>query len=119
LAKAAGGEVVPRRALRSESFDAILNATPIGMHPHDRISALLSRELNCHVVMDLINRPEKTQLLKLAARKGIATVSGVEMFIPQGVAQWELWTGQPAPESAMRRAVLNALRAEEKSRQHS
>jgi 3-dehydroquinate dehydratase/shikimate dehydrogenase len=119
LAKAVVGEVVPRRALRDESFDAILNATPIGMHPHDRISPLSPRELNCRVVMDLINRPEKTQLLKLAARKGIATVSGVEMFIPQGVAQWELWTGQRAPESAMRKAVLSALRSEEKSRQHS
>jgi 3-dehydroquinate dehydratase/shikimate dehydrogenase len=119
LAKAVDGEIVPRRALRNESFDAILNATPIGMHPHDQVSPLLPRELNCRVVMDLINRPEKTQLLKLAARKGIATVSGVEMFIPQGVAQWELWTGQHAPESAMRKAVLNALRSEEKSRQHS
>ena len=119
LAKAVDGEVVPRRALRTETFDAILNATPIGMHPHDKISPLSSRELNCRIVMDLINRPENTQLLKLAARKGIATVSGVEMFIPQGVAQWELWIGQRAPESAMRKAVLSALRAEEKSRQHS
>jgi 3-dehydroquinate dehydratase/shikimate dehydrogenase len=117
LATAAGGEVVPRRALRSESFDAILNATPIGMHPHDRISPLSPRELNCRIVMDLINRPQKTQLLKLAARKGIATISGVQMFVPQGVAQWELWTGQRAPESIMRKAVLLALRAEEKSRQ--
>jgi 3-dehydroquinate dehydratase/shikimate dehydrogenase len=119
LAKAVGGEVVPRRFLRSESFDAILNATPIGMHPHDQISPLSPPELNCRVVMDLINRPEKTLLLKLAARKGIATVSGVEMFIPQGVAQWELWTGQRAPETAMRKAVLRALRSEGKSRQHS
>jgi 3-dehydroquinate dehydratase/shikimate dehydrogenase len=119
LARALGGEVVPRSALESESFDAILNATPIGMHPHDRVSPLLPRELNCRIAMDLINRPEKTQLLKLAARKGIATVSGVEMFIPQGVAQWELWTGQRAPVSAMRKAVLRALRSEEKSRQHS
>jgi 3-dehydroquinate dehydratase/shikimate dehydrogenase len=118
LAKAVGGEVVPRRALRSESFDAILNATPIGMHPHDQISPLSPREINCRIVMDLINRPEKTQLLKLAARKGINTVSGVEMFIPQGVAQWELWIGQRAPESAMRKSVLSALRSEEKSRQH-
>jgi shikimate 5-dehydrogenase len=68
--------------------------------------------------MDFINRPQKTQLLKLAARKGIATVSGVEMFVPQGVAQWELWIGQPAPESIMSNAVLRALRAEENSRAH-
>ena len=119
LARAIGGEVVPRRALQSESFDAILNATPIGMHPHDGISPLSPKELNCRIVMDLINRPEKTQLLKLAARKGITTVSGVEMFIPQGVAQWELWTGLRAPEAAMRKAVLGALRSEEKSRQRS
>jgi 3-dehydroquinate dehydratase/shikimate dehydrogenase len=112
LAKAVGGESVPRRALKSETFDAILNATPIGMYPHDRISPLSPGELNCRIVMDLINRPQKTQLLKLAARKGIATVSGVEMFIPQGVAQWELWTGQSAPESLMRKAVLRALRAQ-------
>jgi shikimate 5-dehydrogenase len=67
--------------------------------------------------MDFINRPQKTQLLKLAACKGIATISGVEMFVPQGVAQWELWTGRRAPESIMCKAVLLALRAEEKSRQ--
>src|SRR6202790_4907345 len=112
LANAVGGEVVLRRALKSESFDAILNATPIGMHPHQGISPLSPRELNCRVVMDLINRPQNTQLLKLAASKGIATVSGVEMFIPQGVAQWELWTGKRAPESTMGKAVLRALRAE-------
>lgn len=119
LSKAVGGEAVPRHALRDESFDAILNATPVGMHPHDRISPLSSRELNCRLVMDLISRPQMTQLLKLAARKGIATVSGVEMFVPQGVAQWELWIGQRAPEPAMRKAVLRALRDEENSRQHS
>ena len=118
LAGTVGGVVVARRALRTESFDAILNATPVGMHPHDRIAPLLPSELNCRLVMDLINRPQLTQLLRLAVRKGIVTVPGVEMFIPQGAAQWELWTGQSAPEAIMRKAVLLALRAEEKSRQH-
>jgi shikimate dehydrogenase len=66
--------------------------------------------------MDLIYRPQRTQLLKLATQKGIVTVSGVEMFLAQGSAQWEIWTEKRAPESSMRRAVLAALRTEEKSR---
>jgi len=115
LARAVDGEVVPWRALRTESFDAILNATPIGMHPHDGISPLAPGELHCRIVMDLIYRPQRTQLLKIATRKGIATVSGVEMFLAQGVAQWEIWMKRSAPEAVMRRAVLSALRAEEKS----
>jgi 3-dehydroquinate dehydratase/shikimate dehydrogenase len=116
LARAAGGEVVPRRSLRRESFDAILNSTPVGMHPHERVSPLAPEELNCRIVMDLIYRPERTQLLKLAAKKGIGTVSGVDMFLAQGIAQWEIWTEKRAPEALMCRAVRNALRVEEKPR---
>jgi 3-dehydroquinate dehydratase / shikimate dehydrogenase len=113
LARAFGAEVMPRAALRTEFFDAILNATPVGMHPHDDVSPLAPNELNCRLVMDLINRPRKTQLLKIAARKSITTVPGVEMLLAQGYAQWELWTGKRAPEALMRRAVLAALRAQE------
>lgn len=116
LARAVAGEVIPRRALRTESFDAILNATPVGMHPHTAISPLTLRELHCRIVMDLVYRPERTQLLKLAAEQGIATVSGVEMFLAQGVAQWELWMKRQAPKSVMRRAILAALRIEKHSR---
>jgi 3-dehydroquinate dehydratase/shikimate dehydrogenase len=112
LARAIGGEVVPRRALRTESFDAVLNTTPVGMYPHAEISPLSPCELHCRIVMDLIYRPERTELLKLAASKGIATVSGVEMFLAQGIAQWELWIRQRAPAGVMRRAVLAALRTE-------
>ena len=107
---------MPRAVLRTEFFDAILNATPVGMHPHDGVSPLAPGELHCRLVMDLINRPQRTQLLKIAARKGIATVPGVEMLIAQGIAQWEIWTEKRAPEASMRRAVLAALRAEENSR---
>ena len=116
LARAAGAEVVPHRALKTESFDAILNATPVGMHPDTAISPLQPAELHCRIVMDLIYRPERTKLLRIAAQKRIATVSGVEMFLAQGLAQWELWMKRRAPEKAMRRAVLAALRAEERRR---
>jgi 3-dehydroquinate dehydratase / shikimate dehydrogenase len=113
LARSVSGEFVPRRALRSEKFDAILNATSVGMHPHSEVSPLLPRELHCRIVMDLIYRPRQTELLNIAQKRGIATVSGVEMFLAQGFAQWELWTGKRVPEAAMRRAVLGALRGEE------
>src|SRR5438309_6668378 len=116
LARAVGGELVPRGALRTEFFDAILNATPVGMHPHDGISPLAPGELHCRIVMDLIDRPQRTQLLKIATHKGFITVPGVEMLIAQGIAQWEIWMEKRAPEASMRRALLAALRAEENSR---
>jgi len=119
LARSFGAEVVPRAALSAEVFDAVVNATPVGMHPHDRVSPLAPGEIHCRLVMDLINRPRETQLLKIAARKGIATIPGVEMLLAQGYAQWELWMHQSAPEAAIRRAVLGALRAAEKSRHRS
>ncbi len=109
LARAVGGEALTRARLRTEFFDAIVNATPVGMFPAVGRSPLTPRELNCRLVFDLIYRPVETKLLQLAARRGIETISGLEMFLAQGIAQWEIWTGERAPVGAMRRAVLDAL----------
>jgi shikimate dehydrogenase len=116
LARVVKGEVVAPESLRKRRFDVIVNAAPVGMYPHEGVSPLAAAELNCSLVMDLIYRPMRTRLLKIAAARGIATISGVEMFLAQGIAQWELWTGKTAPEAAMRRAVIRALRAEEQPR---
>ncbi len=115
LALAAGGQVVARADLAHEFFDAIVNCTPVGMHPRGG-SPLGGAELNCRIVMDMVYRPRETELLQLARRKGIEIISGVEMFLAQGFAQYEIWTGERAPESAMRRAVVSALDREEKSK---
>ncbi|HXW63354.1 MAG TPA: shikimate dehydrogenase [Candidatus Acidoferrales bacterium] len=114
LAKAVDGEAVARRRLCHEFFDAIVNATPVGMFPAVDRSPLEARELNCRLVFDTIYRPRATRLLHLASDRGIETVSGVEMFVAQGIAQWEIWTGERAPAEAMRRAVLAALEREER-----
>jgi len=113
LARAVGGQAVERAGLTREFFDAIVNCTPIGMHPHGG-SPLGIEELNCRLVMDKVYRPRETELLQRARRKGIEIISGVEMFLAQGFAQYEIWTGERAPESAMRRAVVSALDQEEK-----
>jgi 3-dehydroquinate dehydratase / shikimate dehydrogenase len=116
LAKAVDGEAIARPRLRREFFDAIVNATPVGMFPAVEESPLEEQELNCRLVFDTIYRPEATRLLKLAAHRGIETVSGVEMFLAQGTAQWEIWTGERAPVTVMRRAVLAALAGERNER---
>ena len=113
LARVCGGQAVARKYLASACFEAIVNTTPVGMYPHEEASPLLQRELNCEIVMDLVYRPLRTKLLGIAAEKGIRTVSGVEMLLAQGFAQWELWMGKPAPEAAMRRAVMAKLKLEE------
>jgi 3-dehydroquinate dehydratase/shikimate dehydrogenase len=113
LARDVHGEAIARSRLRSEFFDAIVNATPVGMHPASGSSPLAERELNCRLVFDTIYRPRVTRLLQLAARRGIETISGVEMFVAQGTAQWEIWTGKRAPTDVMRRTVIAALAREE------
>ena len=113
LARAVGGEAVARWRLGREFFDAIVNATPVGMYPHGGESPLDAHELNCRLVFDTIYRPRKTRLLELAEGRGIDTVSGVEMFVAQGAAQWEIWTGERAPVAAMRRSLEAALGREE------
>jgi len=113
LARHVEGEWIDSRLLKFQSFDAVVNTTPVGMYPHVDQSPLRSEDLNCRVVFDSIYRPLKTRLLELAEKKGIETVAGVDMFLAQGIAQWEIWTGEKAPEEEMRAAVLAKLRQDE------
>ena len=116
LARAVSGEAVERAAVRRMAFDAIVNATPVGMHPSVARSPLEADELNCRLVFDIIYHPQTTRLLQMAVRRGIQTVSGVEMFVAQGAEQWKIWIGGQAPVGPMRRAVLRMLSSEDNSR---
>ena len=114
LARDVGSQAILWSRVRHESFDVIVNATPVGMHPHAENSPLAAEELNCRLVFDTIYRPRTTRLLQMAARRGIQTVSGVEMFVAQGAAQFKIWTGQSAPAGVMHRVLELALAREEK-----
>lgn len=115
LARAVQGEAVKRVMLRKMDFEVMVNASSVGMHPDDGISPLAPEELNCSLVFDVVYRPLQTKLLRSAREKGIKTISGVEMFVAQGIAQWELWMKQRAPEAKMRKAILDVLKAKEKA----
>ena len=61
--------------------------------PHVEKSPLQERELDFELVYDLVYRPERTRLLEFATRKGLHTVSGMEMFVEQAALQFLAWTG--------------------------
>jgi shikimate dehydrogenase len=94
------------------NFDVFINTTSIGMHPNISESPLGDRRppfSSKTVVFDTIYNPIKTKLLTQAEAMGARTISGVEMFVRQAAAQFETWTGKPAPQQVMRRVIADRL----------
>ena len=92
-------------------YDILINATPLGMHPHTDASPIGGQALSKKmVVMDIVYNPLNTRLLKKATASGCCTINGLDMFVFQGAHQFELWTGKQAPVEVMRTAVLEALK---------
>jgi 3-dehydroquinate dehydratase / shikimate dehydrogenase len=110
LARQAGAKTIKRDAVAKTGFDIIINATPVGMTGNKATPLLGPEDLNCRLVFDLVYNPLETPLLRMARQKGIAVITGVEMFVQQGARQFEIWTGKPAPEEEMLRVVLHSLR---------
>lgn len=90
--------------------DCLINATSVGMHPGEDMS-LVAQELlpAFSVVMDIVYAPLETRLLREAREAGCTMVNGLAMLLYQGVAQFELWTGEKAPVDLMRDVLLEAL----------
>ncbi len=110
LAREAKAKTIRRELVAKTSFDVIVNATAVGMHGMKEQQILEPKELNARLVFDLVYNPVETPLLRMARQKGIAVVTGVEMFVQQGARQFEIWTGKRAPEEEMLRVVAHALR---------
>ena len=105
--------MLDRDALRRERFDIIVNATPLGMTGFSEATPLRADELRADLLFDLVYNPLETPLLRLARERGLAGISGLEMFVAQGARQFELWTGSAASVETMREIVERALLATE------
>lgn len=98
------------REVESLAIDVLINCSPVGMNPNVNDSPVPARILRSGmVVFDSVYNPPETRLLREAQDAGCVTISGTELFINQGAAQFELWTGQKAPVEAMREVLLNKL----------
>ncbi len=88
-------------------FDIILQSTPVGMSPDVERSLIPEQYLHAgQIVFDFVYNPPETKLLRQAKQRGAVVISGIEMFLQQGAAQFELYTGQKAPLEAMRQALM-------------
>ncbi|MBW2121768.1 MAG: shikimate dehydrogenase, partial [Deltaproteobacteria bacterium] len=82
--------------------DILVNATPVGMTPGADENPIPSDLLEARpLVFDTIYNPIETRLLREARERGCRSVSGFEMFLHQGAAQFEKWTGMKAPLGLM------------------
>ena len=111
LAREAEAKTIRRDQVAKSSFDAIVNATSVGMAGNKQQTILEEKELNAKLVFDMVYNPLETPLLKMARSKGAAVITGAEMFVQQGAEQFQLWTGKPAPREDMWRVVTHALRS--------
>lgn len=84
----------------------LIHCTPIGMSPKVDATCVPASLLPPGLaVMDIVYNPRETQLLKDAKRAGCKTIPGLEMFLHQAAAQFELWTNRPAPVDVMRQVL--------------
>jgi shikimate dehydrogenase len=92
-------------------IDVLVNATSIGLYPDVDATPdvdLKSAQANL-LVCDVIPNPPDTRLVKAARAQGLKTLTGLPMLVYQGTIGFEMWTGQPAPEAAMKRALEQAF----------
>jgi 3-dehydroquinate dehydratase/shikimate dehydrogenase len=96
-------------SVAQRSFDAMVNATPLGggtLAPFSPVPAGVFRP--GLVAFDMVYEPRETRFLREAKEAGATTVNGLEMLLAQAVGQFEAWTGMKAPQDVMRQAAFGA-----------
>jgi shikimate dehydrogenase len=87
----------------------LVNATPVGMHPHIDESpwpdGVPFPDGAC--AYDLVYNPPWTQFTKKAKEAGLQAATGLGMLIEQAALSFELWTGRNAPRAAIRQGFVD------------
>ncbi len=95
LAQIFGGTVVNQQHIHQFDLDILINTTPIGMYPKHQDTPLPNYHFQAkQVVFDMVYHPMSTKFLLEASTQQAKILSGLTMFIGQGLKQIELWTGK-------------------------
>ncbi len=100
------------RSLRDSAI--IVNATPIGM------KGFMANEMPLEnkdldnltpetIIYDIVYNPIKTVLISEAQKRGLRTISGLDMLIYQAQRAIEIWTNKTPDVKLMKIAALEAL----------
>ena len=108
LAKICGAEALGKEQLDGRYFDAVVHATPLGMFPHVN-ECFFNGNIPADVVLDMVYNPLETMLIRNAKDQKKTVIPGLDMFLEQAAAQFEVWTGESAPRPVMLKAALEAL----------
>jgi shikimate 5-dehydrogenase len=93
------------------TWDVLVNATPLGTAPDITDSPLPGGPFGGHLVYDLVYNPSETRLLREARAAGCRTIGGLAMLVGQAQRQFEWWTGERIDPQVMRDAAMDALTA--------
>lgn len=87
-----------------DNCDIVVNATIIGMKPHDD-KTLVPKEWfrKDLVVADTVYNPEKTKMILEAEEAGCKAVGGKGMLLQQGAVNYELFVGKKMPLEEFRK----------------
>lgn len=108
LARICGAVALSFEQLGQQNFDAVLNATPVGMYPHVD-QCFFDGRVPADIVFDMVYNPLETALLRRAREQGAEVIPGSEMFLEQAAHQFETWTNDQAPRTVMEKTALEAL----------
>ncbi|MEM0983464.1 MAG: type I 3-dehydroquinate dehydratase [Planctomycetota bacterium] len=95
--------------------DLYINCTPVGMTDGpdpDGLSIPITDMPHIDedtVFFDTVYTPAETPMLKAARERGCRTIDGVQMFVKQAAAQFELWTGHRAPVELFDKLVRESV----------
>jgi shikimate dehydrogenase len=94
------------------SCEILINTTSVGMGELISKSPISSECLTSNqIVFETIYAPRSTRLVCEAEARGAHVIRGAEMFLEQGLAQFQLHTGVKPPPDVMRKVLELASKA--------
>jgi len=100
----------PRHAATIRAASIVVQATPVGGGEWRGQTPLDPDWLADNVrLLDVVYHAGVTPLMKAVLARGGSAVGGDRMFLHQAAAQFEIWTGRPAPFAVMEKALSEAL----------